>query len=632
MDWAKRVKFLISWIGRQPKQVWLSLPVLCLVFSIAYFAAWWIRFEGILLPTHIDHLRMTLPYVVLVQLGTFCWFRTHNLWNRYVTFHDLMALGQATSFAAAINVLGDYFVTAAPHVPRSVHLINWGVVMVAVGTVRSITRIRQEKYTILDRKAGTPVLIVGANDAGEALLRAIRRDPDINYRVVGFVTIDPSAVGHRISGIPVIGQLDQTCTLARERGVANVFLTAGALNGRQVRRLVNDGEANGVKVRILPSYGELLNEKVTLTTRPVSIEDLLRRDTVNLDQSQLSRWLDGQTLMVTGSAGSIGSEICRQLLRFKPRQLVLIDRSESGQFFLERELRNLSDDHNIEVTLADVSDQPRMQRLFQQYKPDIVFHAAAYKHVPLMEDNCGEAVKNIVLLTKQIADLSAANNVKSFVMVSTDKAVNPTNVMGACKRVAELYVQSLNKNTDCEFVTVRFGNVLDSAGSVIPIFRQQIAQGGPVTVTHPEMVRYFMTIPEASQLVIQAGAMGNGGEIFVLDMGEPFKIVDLARDLIRLSGLRVDEDIEIKFIGTRPGEKLYEELRVDGEKHVPTRHPKITVVESAAENPFEIQSAIKRLRNMTEFPNEIIVDELMRVVPQFRPSHRPAARRINRAA
>ena len=621
-------------IARQPKHVWFSLPILVVFFAVAYSVAWWMRYEGNLRDSHIDHLWLTLPLVVAIQVASFCWLRVNNLWNRYVTFHDLIDVAKATTCGSVLSVVCDYGFTEGPIVPRSIHLINWCIVFVGISALKSVSRAWKEKNAILDRDTGAPVLIVGANDAGESLLRAIRRDANIAYRVIGFVSSDKGNVGERISGIPILGKFDDTCALAKSMHVEHIFISAGALSGRRVRQLMDDCAQEGVQVRVLPSYEELLNNKVQLSTRSVSIEDLLRREPIDLDQAQLSHWIDGKTLFVTGSAGSIGSEISRQLLKFAPRQIVLIDRSESGQFFLERELRQLTTRQNIVVTLADGNDQARMQQLFEHYKPDIVFHAAAYKHVPLMEDNCGEAVKNIVLLTKQIADLSAANGVQSFVMVSTDKAVNPTNVMGACKRVAELYVQSLNRQTSCEFVTVRFGNVLDSAGSVIPIFRKQIEQGGPVTVTHPDMVRFFMTIPEASQLVIQAGAMGNGGEVFVLDMGEPFKIVDLARDLIRLSGLKPDEDIEIQFIGTRPGEKLYEELRVEGERHVPTSHAKITVVESNVGKTFEIQRALSRLNNMTEFPNEMIVDELMQIVPQFHPARRRAVEKpaIHRAA
>jgi FlaA1/EpsC-like NDP-sugar epimerase len=321
--------------------------------------------------------------------------------------------------------------------------------------------------------------------------------------------------------------------------------------------------------------------------------------------------------MVTGSAGSIGSEIARQLLHFAPARLVLVDRWENGQFFLERELNRLAANQDVEMCIADARDKERMERLFKRNRPHVVFHAAAYKHVPLMEANPGEAVKNIVLMTRCLANLSAKFGAESFVMISTDKAVNPTSVMGGCKRVAELYVQALAHQSSCRFVTVRFGNVLDSAGSVVPIFRQQIAEGGPVTVTHPDMVRYFMTIPEASQLVIQAGAMGRGGEIFVLDMGDPVRIVDLATDMIRLSGLRAGHDIEIQYVGRRPGEKLYEELHVHGEKHVATSHPKIMVAESEHVGFQQIQTAIEQLANVTEGSKQLVLEQLRRTIPQF---------------
>jgi FlaA1/EpsC-like NDP-sugar epimerase len=339
---------------------------------------------------------------------------------------------------------------------------------------------------------------------------------------------------------------------------------------------------------------------------------------VRLDQAALHRWIEGGVLLVTGSAGSIGSEICRQLLQFKPRKLVLVDRSETGQFFLERELRRLAPEADIEICLGDVCDGPRMNSIFVKHRPDIVFHAAAYKHVPLMEAHPGEAVKNICIATRMLADLAHQRGVRSFVMISTDKAVNPTSVMGACKRIAELYVQALAEASACRFVTVRFGNVLDSAGSVVPIFRQQIEEGGPVTVTDPEMRRYFMTIPEASQLVIQAGAMGQGGEIFVLDMGQPVRIMDLAEDMIRFSGLEPGRDIDIEITGMRPGEKLYEELHTHSERHRPTAHPKIVVAADRPGDLAELRSALAELGDVTEQPPMLIRERVEQLVPELR--------------
>ena len=327
-------------------------------------------------------------------------------------------------------------------------------------------------------------------------------------------------------------------------------LVIGGLPGVQVRRLVEQATQAGVEVNVLPTYDQLLRQDVSVAPRPVAIDDLLRRDPVDLDFDGASQWLGGQVVMVTGSSGSIGSEVCRQLLRLKPSKLVAVDRSETGQFFLDRELRQLMPTANIEIVLADLTDAPRLRETFRQHQPDVVFHAAAYKHVPLMEQHPGEAVKNIVLATRNIADIAEETGASAFVMVSTDKAVNPTSVMGACKRIAERYVQAKADTSDCRFSTVRFGNVLGSSGSVAPIFSDQIANGGPVTVTHPEMTRYFMMIPEAAQLVIQAGVLGRGGEVFVLDMGDPVRIADLARDMIRLSGLKEGDDIEIAFTGS----------------------------------------------------------------------------------
>ena len=360
---------------------------------------------------------------------------------------------------------------------------------------------------------------------------------------------------------------------------------------------------------------------MAIQPREVAINDLLRRPSVEIDDGNIKQWIEGRTLMVTGSAGSIGSEISRQLVKLSPSKLLLVDRSETGQFYFERELKRLAPDANIEVVMADITDRQRMQSLFDTERPEIIFHAAAYKHVPLMEAHAGEAVKNIVVATRNLVDLAEQFQAKGFVMISTDKAVNPTSIMGSCKRLAERYVQAKALTSTCRLVTVRFGNVLDSAGSVVPIFRQQIARGGPVTVTHPDMIRYFMMIPEAAQLVIQAGAMGQGGEIYVLDMGQPVRILDLARDMIRLSGLRVEEDIEIEFTGLRPGEKLFEELYSDQEEHQKTSHSKIMVAASAAQNLIEVIRDVSRLQSVVDEPNQVVRQLLGEIIPLAR--HEP---------
>jgi FlaA1/EpsC-like NDP-sugar epimerase len=421
----------------------------------------------------------------------------------------------------------------------------------------------------------------------------------------------------------VLGTLPETCQIAAHYGVAEILITTGGLSGRQVRRLVDEARQRQMQVKVLPSFEELISGRLAVQPRPVAIEDLLRREPVKLELENIRQWIDNRVLLVTGSAGSIGSEICRQLLQFSPKRLIMLDRWETGQFYLEHELnrlrRDVQKDVQIDVQVADLLDEKRIREVLEDNRPDIIFHAAAYKHVPLMEKHPCEAVKNIILATRNVANLAMQCKVESFVMISTDKAVNPTNVMGACKRVAELYVQSLAGQSSCRFVTVRFGNVLDSSGSVVPIFRQQIARGGPVTVTDPGIVRYFMTIPEASQLVIQAGIIGNGGEILVLDMGEPVRIVDLATDMIRLSGLEVGRDVEIVFTGLRPGEKLFEELHYSDAKYLSTRHPKILVLGDARRDLEEFHASVDRLLNLGDNNSCRIVEYLRELVPEYKP-------------
>jgi FlaA1/EpsC-like NDP-sugar epimerase len=580
--------------------------------------AYWLRFDGALGSTEWQAISRNLPMLVVLKICALTWCGVLRGWSRCVTFHDLMAITKASTAGSVLLALADYLSTPGTQISRTVFLLDWSGTLFAIGVMRSWSRMWLERRGLPGRSDEVPVIIVGANDSGEALLRSIRRNRSLRYRVLGFITDDRSCLNSCIDGVPVIGELHDTCALAARLCVTEVLITAGELSGRRVRRLVEEARRMGVSVKVVPSHEQLLHGDIDVRPRSVSIEDLLRREPVRLNLSKLHNWLDDRVLMVTGSAGSIGSEICRQLMQFNPRRIVLVDRSENGQYFLERELQAARTGIELELCIADVGDAMRMSQLMREYRPQIIFHAAAYKHVPLMESHPGEAVKNTVFTTRLMADLAHQNGVESFVMISTDKAVNPTSVMGACKRAAELYVQALAEHSNCHFVTVRFGNVLDSAGSVVPVFRDQIQRGGPVTVTHPEMIRYFMTIPEASQLVIQAGAMGNGGEIFVLDMGEPVRIVDLARDMIRLSGLELGRDIEIEFTGIRPGEKLFEELHVAGERHLPTSHPKILVAESHPTVYRSILADVVALCESADGPRDRIYDRLRQLIPQYR--------------
>jgi len=599
----------------------LGLVAIVPILMAIYYLGYWLRFEGQIGPAEWERFAGTVAWVVTVKTVFFWRFRVCRGWSRLVTFYDLVTLIQASTAGLLGIILVDRLFLNGPAIPRSVYLLDWGGPLVVLGGVRSAMRGFREWNGFWFLASGqTPVFIVGAGEAGGLVLRAVLRHAGLNYRVIGFIDDDPHRLGMRVDGVPVIGTLAQIPELARRYLVQQILVLQEELSGRQLRWLVEQSRQLDVEVKVLPSYCQLIEGRMTMRPRSVSIRDLLHREPVHLEMENLRKWIDHRVLLVTGSAGSIGSEICRQLLQFSPRRLVLVDRSENGQFFLGREIRELARGIDVDVCIADVLDKVRMQGIFEQHQPDIVFHAAAYKHVPLMEEHPGEAVKNIVVATRRLADVAQECGVEAFVMISTDKAVNPTSVMGTCKRIAELYVQSLAEESSCQFVTVRFGNVLDSAGSVVPIFREQILRGGPVTVTHPDIERYFMTIPEAARLVIQAGIIGNGGQILTLDMGEPVRIVDLANDMIRLSGLRPGEDISVEFSGLRPGEKLYEELLANGERLVPTRHPKIAVAEHRRCNREAIHRSIRELEQNVHAAEAEILERLHAAVPEYRGS------------
>ena len=593
----------------------LGIALIAPLCALAYIAAFMLRFDGVFSDSALQQLQSTIAWVVLIKLAGLLHAQFHTDFSRFVTFRDMVRLVRTVSICSVGITLFDAMVLSSVVIPRSVILLDWGATIALLAAVRILPRLIQDTdWRLFSKRDGTVALIAGANDAGEALLRTLVRGK-LDYRTVGFVDQDRTSVGRRIAGLPVMGTYDAIPELVAKHGIEELLITSGTLSGKEVRALVASAAQYSFRVKVLPSYEQILSGSVAINPRPVVISDLLRRPSVDLDLDGIHQWIDNQTVLVTGSAGSIGSEICRQILRLSPAKLVIVDRSETGQFFLERELRELAPQTKIEVVLADLTDPSRMDTVFAEHRPQIVFHAAAYKHVPLMEAHVGEAVKNIVLATRCIVDCAEDHNVEAMVMISTDKAVNPTSVMGSCKKLAEQYVQAKAATSSCRLVTVRFGNVLDSAGSVVPIFRKQIAEGGPVTVTHPEMVRYFMLIPEAAQLVIQAGTMGSGGEIFVLDMGEPVRIMDLAQDMIRLSGLRVGDDIEIEVTGLRPGEKLYEELYSDHEPHHPTRHAKIMVADGAPPQLLTVLNDIRHLSELVDEPNETVRAALREIIP-----------------
>jgi FlaA1/EpsC-like NDP-sugar epimerase len=522
--------------------------------------------------------------------------------------------------ASSIVFVGAATMFSAVRLPRSVYVGEWLVAILLMGGIRFAIRMVRERRVPLNPLA-VRTLIVGAGDQGESLLRDVQRASDGKWEIVGFLDDDRSKQGALVREVRVLGRADEA-TLRRvveQRGVRLVVLAIPRVAGARIRQILAVCRLLGVQTKTVPSIGHRMTEVEFAAIREVSIEDLLRRDPVQLDVAQVASFVANRTLLVTGAGGSIGSELVRQLLWFKPQRLVLFDRAENSLFYIERELARTAPNTDIVIAVGDINDRTRLEQVLRRHRPHVVLHTAAFKHVPTMEHNVSEAVKNNVFGTLMVAEVAHATGVEAFVMISTDKAVNPTSVMGATKRVAEMVIHSRNAHSEMRHVAVRFGNVLGSAGSVVPLFREQIARGGPVTVTHPDMRRYFMTIPEAAQLTLQAAALATGGELFVLDMGDPVRIVDLARDLIELSGLRPDVDIQIQFSGLRPGEKLFEELLLRGEAYDKTPHAKIMVGHIQSPPADVLKSALAGLQSAADAGDDARVRRcLAALVPEAR--------------
>ncbi len=571
-----------------------------LLLPVAALMAFALRLDGNQIQTYVDGLLLYALFAPLVKMPLFSFLGVYGRYWRYASVDELIllagaavsgGLAQGALFLGGRALLPDLL----PAIPRSIPLIDILVTAIVVATPRFAVRVWGQRTRRLSKANGAPlepehVLIAGAGEAGVLVLRELQANPQAGLVPVGFVDDDPQKHGVLIHRVRVLGGREKIPELVRERHIEQVIIAMPSASGRTIREIVAICESAGVRARIIPSMYELLSGRVSLKQiRDIQIEDLLRREPVRTDTAEVRRLIRGKRVLVTGAGGSIGAELCRQIIGFEPAQLVLLGHGENSIFHIYNELqatgsrlKELSDSPRpvtcaVHPVIADIRDADRLAAVFAAYRPEIVFHAAAHKHVPLMEINVEDAITNNVLGTRTLVEASIAAGVQHFVLISTDKAVRPSSVMGATKRVAEMIVQDAATRTGRAYVAVRFGNVLGSRGSVVPLFQQQIANGGPVTVTHPEMRRYFMTIPEAVQLVLQAAALGQGGEIFVLDMGEPVRIVDLAKDLIRLSGMEPERDIEIRFTGMRPGEKLYEELFDPAEMHRRTRHEKIFV-------------------------------------------------------
>jgi FlaA1/EpsC-like NDP-sugar epimerase len=578
---------------------------------------------------------LLLAFVLLVKLPVFGLFRQYRGWWRYVSVSDLLGIVRAALVSTLAIVAVWYAVILnVPAVRRALPVaitgVSQGVFMADLfGTIllpaglRMIIRLYHEEFRTTQGGRLTRFLIVGAGNAGEALLREMQRMRVVQYDVVGFIDDDPAKRGMHIHGIPVLGNVEELPAVCQKHSIEEIAVAMPSANHRQLRRVIQVCEGAKVRFRTVPSITDIASGKLRVSQiRDVDINDLLGREVVQLDLDLIEAFARDKTILVTGAGGSIGSEMCRQICQFGPKLLLLVEQAENPLFYVERELHTRFPGVALEPAVCNITDRGRVAGIFGRHRPAVVIHAAAHKHVPLMELNCGEAIKNNVLGTQVLADAADRHHAANFVMISTDKAVNPTSVMGASKRVAEMYIQDLSRTSQTHFVTVRFGNVLASEGSVVPIFKRQIAEGGPVTVTHPDMKRYFMTIPEASQLVLQAATMGRSGEIFVLDMGDPVRIVDLAKELITLSGFRPGEDIDIVFTGLRPGEKLFEELRIEGEDMQRTRHPKISVWRNIPMDRGRLRAAISDLVALAERGEyEPVVGKLKELVQEYSNTH-----------
>jgi FlaA1/EpsC-like NDP-sugar epimerase len=573
-------------------RLWQLLADAALI-ALAWWLAFWLRFDhGVPGPYHrlfVD----TIAVAVAIKLAVFIVFGFYNRWWRYVSTRDMWGAARGVTVACVVADLVIYFahpVKGFP-LPRSIAVLDWLLLLAFVAGTRLIARSLIERPGAASLVArGKEVIVVGAGDAAQLVIREMLKSPALGYTPIGLIDDDPRKKNLRLHGIRVLGTSEELPHILRDNPPDEVLIAIPSASGETRQRVVEVAQQANVPVKTLPGLYELISGDLNLAVqiRPVQVEDVLGREPVEVDLHSIAKYLAGETVLVTGAGGSIGAELCRQIARISPARLVLVEQSESALFGIERELIDEREFSAVATVLGDCGDRARMSQVFERYRPSVVFHAAAYKHVALLEANPLEAVRNNALATRAVADVAVEYGADRFVLVSTDKAANPKNLLGQSKALCEWIVEAFGHRDDIKtrFVAVRFGNVLNSSGSVIPIFRRQIEKGGPVTVTHQEMTRFFMTIPEAVSLVVQAGAIGGRGQVYVLDMGEPVKILDLAHNMIRLSGKEPETEVPIIFVGVRPGEKLHEELWTDGETVGPTSHPKIL---RAARSPIDVE-------------------------------------------
>lgn len=578
------------------KSILLILDIV--LIGAALMGAYLLRFEGYI-GSYWEQYKDVVVFVILIYISSNWFFGLYKKMWRYASIQELLGIFWSATFSALLTYI--LFWVLDTQIPRSVLLITWMLSILSVGGSRFAYRVfrerlnksRSHKNQIIKKR----LMIVGGGNAGANLVKELVQNPESQYIPVVIVDDAEWKLNNQIYNVPVKGNTGRILDLVESEEVEDIIIAIPSASKARIREIVLECQKTSATIKILPNMNDLINGKVELNqVREVEVEDLLGRDEVQLDTSGIEAYIKDKVCLITGGGGSIGSEIVRQLVKYSPKEIVVLDIYENNAYDLQQTLKRHYPEIKLSVVIASIRDKDRLCRVFNEFKPAVVFHAAAHKHVPFMEDHPSEAVKNNIFGTLNVAQCSHENGVKRFILISSDKAVNPTNIMGATKRIAELIIQSLDKQSNTEFVAVRFGNVLGSNGSVIPLFKQQIQEGGPITITHPDITRYFMTIPEAARLVIQAGAIAKGGEIFVLDMGEPVKIVHLAEELIRLSGYKPYEEIKIEFIGLRPGEKLYEELLLEEEGLQSTNQQGILIAKPTELSHSEILKSIEKMK------------------------------------
>ena len=602
---------------RKPIMLFIDLGLI----SLSIYLAFMIRFDWQATNLIFKDLIFLMVWASIIRLLLFMFFGFYQWSFRFASISEMLNLFRAVTIGTLLLIAVAFFTHKSGEMGRSVLLIDYLMCFFLIGASRFLPRVFI-KFKWHHKKGLKRALILGAGSAGVMICREMLISDRRVYNPIGFIDDNPTKMHSKIHGIKVLGKTDQIAGIIKNYNIEEIVIAIPSANGKAIRDIISKCEKTEAKIKIIPGLHKILTGEVSIKRiRDVEANDLLGREVVEIDTKDLISYIRDKTILITGAGGSIGSELCRQIAKFDPKLLILYDHNENDTYFMELELKRKYPYINLKTTIGDIKDIALLKYVFSQYKPEVVFHSAAHKHVPLMEENPIAAVKNNIIGTRNLMYAAEHYKVESFIMISTDKAVNPTNIMGASKRIAEQIIQAKSKTARTKFIAVRFGNVIGSNGSVIPIFSRQIQDGGPVTVTHPEVKRFFMTASEAAQLVLQAGSIGKSGEILILDMGEQIKIIDLAKNLIALSGLELDEDIKIKFIGLRQGEKMKEEMLLDVEHDKATKHDKIYVAQPNSFNLKKMHKDIKELERLSNLmSNSKIIEKIKEMVPNYKPN------------